>query len=239
MDNALQELLWAPIVHKDYNTTDQHKIDISSETENEKTSKEYTNEQWNEVLNPESSLSPNTRVPDNKPPPLPCGRVSSTQPKVVTYSRDVFQKSIGFCNVNKVLAKMNQVAQPTLKINDISRDPMQDLSKMATMPKKLRNTTPLQRLEQFEDVFHFDIVYGSRTAIGGYRYALWLLNRCSKRIEQYPLKSLASNELLVSLRLFCRDMGGRYPDKIIGNRNFKLVGVQVAAVLEGINEDRK
>ena len=34
-------------------------------------------------------------------------------------------------------------------------------------------------------------------------------------------------------------MGGRYPNKMIGDRNFKLIGVQVAAALEGINEYRE
>ena len=79
------------------------------------------------------------------------------RPKFVTYSRDVFQKSIRFCNVGKVIAKMKQVYQPTLK----------DPGDMTTMPKQRHNTTTLQRPERFGYVVHFDIVYGSGTAIGG------------------------------------------------------------------------
>ena len=71
------------------------------------------------------------------------------------------------------------------------------------------------------------------------RYALWFVDRCSKHINKYPLKSLASDELLKSLRLFCRQMGGCYPDKMIGDRDFKLIGGQVAAALEVIHEDRE
>ena len=78
---------------------------------------------------------------------------------------------------------------------------------------------------------------GSGEAIGGYRYALWFVDRLSKHIEKYPLKSLSSDDLLKYLRLFCRDMGGRYPNKMIVDRKFKLIGGQVAATLEGINED--
>ena len=115
---------------------------------------------------------------------------------------------------------------------------MRDPFKMATMPKKHRNITSLQRPDRFGDVVYCDIVYGSGTAIGGYRYTLWFVERRSKHIEQYPLKSLAYNELLKALRLFCRGMGSRYPDKIIGYRNFKIIGGQVAVALEGINEDR-
>ena len=65
------------------------------------------------------------------------------------------------------------------------------------------------------------------------------MDRHSKHIEQYLLKSLASDEILKSLRLFQRDMGGRFPDKMIRERNFKLIGGQVSSALEGINEDRE
>ena len=182
-------------------------------------------------------LPPHHQVAYDTPPPLPCDRVSSRRPKVVPYSSGVFPKAIGFHNVERVLTKMKQVAQPTLKINDLGRDPMWDPGKMATMPKQCRNTTPLQPPKRFGDIFHFDIVYGSGTAIGGYRYALWLMDRRSKHIEQYPLKFLVSGEFLKSLRLFCRDMGDRYPSKMIGGRDIRLIGGQVAANLEGINED--
>ena len=116
---------------------------------------------------------------------------------------------------------------------------MRDLGDMATMPKQRRNTTPLQRPEIFGDVVHFDIVYGYGTAIVGYCFALWFVDRRYKYIEQYPLKSLASYELIKSLRLFRRVISGRYPDKMIGYHDFKIIGCQVDAALEGINEDRE
>ena len=160
-------------------------------------------------------------------------------PKVFVYSSDVFQKAISFCNADKVLTKMKQVAQPTLKINDLGRDPMRDTGDMATIPKQWRKITPLQHPERFGYVVHFDIVYGSGTTIGGYRYAQWFVDRRSKNINQYPLKFLAPDELLKAVRLFRMDVGGRYPDKMIGDNYFKLIGDQVAADLEGINEDKK
>ena len=97
------------------------------------------------------------------------------------------------------------------------------------MTKQHHNTTPPQRPERFGEVVHFDIDYGSGTAIGGYHYALWFVDIFSKHIDKYPLKSLASNELLKALHIFRNCMGGRYPDKIIGDRDFKLIGVQVSA----------
>ena len=83
---------------------------------------------------------------------------------------------------------MKQVAQHNLKTNDLGQYLMRDPGEMATMPKKLRNTITLQRPERFGDVFHFDIVYGYGTDIGGYRYSLWFVDRRSKYIDQYPIK---------------------------------------------------
>ena len=114
---------------------------------------------------------------------------------------------------------MKQVAQPTLKINDLFRDLMWDPGEMTTMPKQCHNITPLQRTERFGDLVQFDIVYGYGKSIGGYRYALWFVNRRSKYIEQYPLNYLAYDELLKALRLFQRDMGGRYPDNMTATSN--------------------
>ena len=86
---------------------------------------------------------------------------------------------------------------------------MRDPGEMTTMSKQCRNTTPLQWPEWFEDAVHFDIVYISGTYIRGYLYALWFMDRRSKYIDQYPLKSLEYDELLKYLSLFRRAMGGR------------------------------
>ena len=64
-------------------------------------------------------------------------------------------------------------------------------------------------------------MYSSGTAIGGYFYALWFVDRRSKHIGKYPLKSLA-----------CRYMGGRYPNKMMGDRDLKLIESQVFIVDE-------
>ena len=195
-------MFWSPTVHKNDNASYQHEIDISSKTEKDKTFEEYTDEEWNKVLKSESLLSPHNQNTDDTPPTLSCDQVNSTRPKVITYSSDVFQKALSFRNVDKVLAKVKQVAQPTVKINDLGRDPMRYPGDMATMPKQRRNTTPLQRPERFGDVVHFDILYGSGTSIGGYRYALWFVDIRFKHIEQYPLNYLSSDEILKALPLF-------------------------------------
>eukprot|EP00957_Ditylum_brightwellii_P010722 812645-Ditylum_brightwellii.AAC.1 len=75
---------------------------------------------------------------------------------------------------------MKNVAQGTLQIHDLGRDPVQDPGEMATLPKAMRSTPPLKKPARFGEVFHFDIVYGTGMAIGGYRCVLWLVD-CTSR----------------------------------------------------------
>ena len=114
---------------------------------------------------------------------------------------------------------------------------MRDPGEMATMQEKRHTTKLLQQPQIFGDVVHFGIVYGSGTYIVGERYALWFVDRRYKHTKKYPLNCLASYDLLKALRLLCRDMGGRYLDKMMGDRDFKVIGGQVATDLQGINED--
>eukprot|EP00957_Ditylum_brightwellii_P007921 599857-Ditylum_brightwellii.AAC.1 len=104
---------------------------------------------------------------------------------------------------------------------------------MATMPKSNRNTNPIAKPSTFGEVFHFDIVYGSGTAIGGYRYALWLVDRAAQFVFQYRLKSLKEEELICTIGLFRRDCGGKLPARMIADCNFKLIGGKLAEFLEG------
>eukprot|EP00957_Ditylum_brightwellii_P004578 347976-Ditylum_brightwellii.AAC.1 len=78
---------------------------------------------------------------------------------------------------------------------------------MATLPKSNSNKSPVQKPQEFGEVFHYDIVHGAGTAIGGYRYVLWLVDRASRYIFEYPLKSLKETELLRAVKLFKRDLG--------------------------------
>eukprot|EP00957_Ditylum_brightwellii_P186085 14167881-Ditylum_brightwellii.AAC.1 len=70
------------------------------------------------------------------------------------------------------------------------------------MPKRDRNTTPITKPSTFREVVHFDIVYDAGTSIGGYRYALWLVDRVTRYAFEYPLKLLKDEELLKAIRLF-------------------------------------
>eukprot|EP00957_Ditylum_brightwellii_P029789 2253212-Ditylum_brightwellii.AAC.1 len=100
----------------------------------------------------------------------------------MSYSIETFQKAVGFRNVKLVLKHMQTVAQPTLCITDIGKDPVRNPGEMATLPKSDCNTSPIPCPKHFGDIFHYNIVYGAGTAIGGYRYTLWLVDRKTRLI---------------------------------------------------------
>ena len=81
---------------------------------------------------------------------------------------------MGFHNIRNIIASKH-LAQPNISFPNLGRDPVRDHGEVATLPKRRRNKTPRDPPALFGDVFHYDIVYGASTAIGGYRYALFLL----------------------------------------------------------------
>eukprot|EP00957_Ditylum_brightwellii_P062101 4713278-Ditylum_brightwellii.AAC.1 len=104
---------------------------------------------------------------------------------------------------------------------------------MATISKSKCNTSPIAKPSNFGDVVHFDIVYGTGTAIRGYRYALWLVDRATQFAFQYPLKTLKEEELLCTMRLFHRDCWGKLPARMLADIDFKLIRCKIAKFLEG------
>eukprot|EP00957_Ditylum_brightwellii_P208397 15357231-Ditylum_brightwellii.AAC.1 len=198
---------------------------------------EYTEEEWNDVLTHQPQHPRTDSQPTNKPVLSPADCVSSTRPVTMSYTTEIFQKAVGFRNIHPLLKHMTRVGQNTLHVKDLGTDMVRDPGELATLPKSKRNTNPITKPEKFGDVVHFDIVYGLGTAIGGYRYALWLVDRATRYVFEYPLKTLQEDELLKAIQLFRRDCGGRLPSRMIADRDFKLIRGKMAKFLEGINWD--
>eukprot|EP00957_Ditylum_brightwellii_P166949 12708712-Ditylum_brightwellii.AAC.1 len=142
----------------------------------------------------------------------------------MSYSIDTFQKAVGFHNVESVLKHMQTVAQPTLCITDTGKDPVQDPGEMVTLLQSNCNASPIPRPKHFGNIFHYNIVYNTGTAIGGYCCTLWLVDRKTCLILEYPLKSLKEEEILRAVKPFVCDIGGSLPRKMIADCDFKLIG---------------
>eukprot|EP00957_Ditylum_brightwellii_P150295 11445817-Ditylum_brightwellii.AAC.1 len=56
--------------------------------------------------------------------PAPSDRVISAWPKTVSYSCDILQRAIGFCNIINIINKMPMVVKNTLKVHGLDLDPV-------------------------------------------------------------------------------------------------------------------
>lgn len=70
-----------------------------------------------------------------------------------------------------------------------------------------------------------DIVYGTVTAIEGYRYALFIVDRATRSRFILPMKTLKT-DLLHTLQLFCNNIGFT-PKRILTDFDHKLMGQKV------------
>ena len=76
------------------------------------------------------------------------------------------------------------------------------LGSFATIPKAKRGA-PLDRTSyHYLDAVHMDIAFGDCVSVGGYRYALILVDRATCYNWAFGLKTLSSECILVALHLF-------------------------------------
>jgi hypothetical protein len=82
------------------------------------------------------------------------------------------------------------------------------LGSFATIPKVKRGL-PLNKTKYFYlDAVHMDIAFGDCLSVGGYKYALILVNHASRYNWTFGLKLLSSNCILSALQLFWASAGG-------------------------------
>ena len=95
-------------------------------------------------------------------------------------------------------------------ILDVSRDgewidggefPM-SLGSFTTIPKAKRGAPLVRTSYRYLDAVHMDIAFGDCVSVGGYRYALILVDRATRYNWAFGLKSLSSDCILAALRLF-------------------------------------
>ena len=116
------------------------------------------------------------------------------------WSSEEFHRIMGcrkFCNYKHIL----DVSRGGEWI-DGSEFPM-SLGSFATIPKAKRGT-PLDRTSyRFLDAIHMDIAFGDCVSVGGYRYALILIDCVTRYNWAFGLKTLSSECILAALCLFC------------------------------------
>jgi len=116
------------------------------------------------------------------------------------WSSEEFHRIMGcrkFCNYKHIL----DISRGGEWI-DGSEFPM-SLGSFATIPKAKRGT-PLDRTSyRFLDAIHMDIAFGDCVSVGGYHYALVLIDCVTQYNWAFGLKTLSSECILAALCLFC------------------------------------
>ena len=97
---------------------------------------QYTEEDWNKVLtHPNTSHPPPARQSHQQKPSIQSAdKVSSTRPNTMSYSSEIFQKAVGFRNIQQTLEKLTTVSNNTLHINDLGRDPVEIIEARPLVP---------------------------------------------------------------------------------------------------------
>ena len=93
-------------------------------------------------------------------------KVSSTVPKTVIFTLEDLRRNIGFLSPDRYIQAMKFCAQPTVKMFTNDREPILNLGEVTTIARGRQNKIPTPRPPQFGDVFHGDIGYGCKTALG-------------------------------------------------------------------------
>jgi deoxyuridine 5'-triphosphate nucleotidohydrolase len=173
----------------------------------------------------------NTTPQSSTAPPLTptaSSAVPTATPKVVSMTEDVLLQSIGYRKTKSLINYLKSQSRPSIRIQK-DKNPAIPEGSTATIRSKNRNTTPLEIPPNVGDVWHLDIGYGPRSAIGGVKYTLMAVDRHSRYKLVYGLKNLRSS-LLKAMKQFLRDCGPK-PKLLRTDFDHKIMGGDVAELL--------
>ena len=166
-----------------------------------------------------------TATSQSSPSPLFCpittvDKASTNGPASITFTYDQLRHCLGFRNIDNVAKHLPHTSKNTYSISTADKEPIMDLGDVATIHPRHRTTANLPLPTNPYDIVHIDIVFGTKTAIGGIKYALFIVDRASRKRHIYSLTSL-KHDLLPALIKFCSEIG-RKPSRILTDFDHKL-----------------
>jgi hypothetical protein len=166
------------------------------------------------------------------PPICPCNMANASDTKTHWSAKELHcmmgcQK---FCNYKHLL----QVSHDGEWVEGGKVPP--SLGLFATIPKA-KQGLPLDWMSyHYLDAVHMDIAFGNCLLVGGFRCALILVDCAMQYNWMFGLKSLSSEHILGTLRLFCA-AAGALAQCFYSDCNTKLFGTAIAEYL--IDDDSK
>ena len=174
----------------------------------------------NHQISPESKTYPPTRLVDK---PI------TNAPHQSIFSIDQLRKGFGFRGVQNIIKELQETST-NFRISTTDRENIIDLGEIATIdaPKRNNNTTTLP--QSLGDVVHMDIIFGSNTAIGGTKYALFLVDKATRNKFIYPLINTKHEQIIQALQQFTKDIATN-PKILRTDFDYKLMGSKVVQYL--------
>ena len=77
----------------------------------------------------------------------------------------------------------------------------------------------------------YDVVYGNDTTIGGIHYAILFVDQTSRYKIIIGMENLQKQSVRQAIKKFIRKIGF-YPDTLVADRDFKLIGKHVIDLFE-------
>lgn len=158
-------------------------------------------------------------------PELTQNKPLSSWPKTTSFIFDQLKQNFGFRLISHIIKEIKQVSERNFHISSPDPEPITSLGDVAAIPTPKRNHNSLSLPLKFGDIFHMDIVFGSKTAIGGIKYGLFLIDRATRYKIILPLKNLKTDIPTVLLKL--KHTLHIFPKRIITDYDHKLIGDKI------------
>ena len=171
------------------------------------------------------TITPTPTDPDIEFPTPPLRPVDTPIPSIpqrVSFTHDQLRKGFGFRNIDNIIKHLKDTCHDNFSISTHDQEPTIDLGRTATIERPKRNTQPNPLPKHFGNTIHMDIIFGSRVAIRGVKYGLFLIDKATRQKYIYPLRDL-KDDILTQIQQFCADIGF-VPRRFISDCDNKLMG---------------
>ena len=178
------------------------------------------------------------KEPLSPPSPSAISSINHSIAKVLPLSKETFLQSIGFRNPDNITKHFKTIAKPTIRIQDLPRNPILDPGETATIHSAKKNKLPSTPPLRYGHTWHMDIGFGPCTSIGGIKYTLLLVDKATRYKFVYGLTNLKSS-LQDALSQFLLDSNTQpvlirtdYDTKLMGGKSLRLLkkaGIKVQA----------
>ena len=165
---------------------------------------------------------PNTRLP----PVRPCDTPNSSETKS-TYTPEELHRLTGCRRFRNYQHIISGTKDGTLL--NTGEFPL-SLGTYATIPKAPRGKAVNRLLSKYLDIVHVDIAFGDCVSVGGYKFALILVDRATRYNWTFGLKSLQHNDIQAAFLAF-RDEAGSLARQFRCDCDEKLFGSAVRSFL--------